>query len=212
MTCAQLCTASNLPSVVAIKDHIALANLTGFNPLLGPQAYPPPHPRFLPLSNAHSRALRRLAFLAAHRLSLATSGSRLEEGTYAWVSGPTYETMAEGKFLRAAGADVVGMSTIPEVLVAREEGMEVIVLSLVTNKVVVDQPKGSLSVKDEVEAEVSDTQSRCVIPETGLQLAGRTVSKDVEVVVSHEEVLQMGKAKAEVMRQLVEEICNLTAA
>ncbi|KZV95997.1 inosine guanosine and [Exidia glandulosa HHB12029] len=179
-------------TIVAIKDHIALPNLTGFNPLLGPPTHPHPHPRFLPVSNAHSRALRRLAFLAAHRLDITASGSRLEEGTYAWVSGPTYETMAEGKFLRAAGGDVVGMSTIPEVVVARDEGMEVIVLSLVTNKVILEQPKGSLSVKEE--------------------LAGRPISKDVEVTVSHDEVLQMGKAKAEVMRQLVEEICTMLAA
>lgn len=61
----------------------------------------------------------------------------LPEGTYAYVSGPTYETPAEGRFLRAAGADVVGMSTVPEVLAAREEGLDVVVLSLVTNKVVV---------------------------------------------------------------------------
>jgi len=68
------------------------------------------------------------------------------------VSGPTYETPAEGRFLRAAGADVVGMSTIPEVIVAREEGLEVLVLSLVTNFVVI--PDKYKSVREEVEAEV----------------------------------------------------------
>ena len=77
----------------------------------------------------------------------------LAEGTYAWVSGPTYETPAEGRFLRAAGADVVGMSTIPEVVAAREMGIEVCVLSLVTNAVVI--PEGYRSVREEVEAEVS---------------------------------------------------------
>jgi purine nucleoside phosphorylase len=61
----------------------------------------------------------------------------LPEGTYAYVSGPTYETPAEGRLLRAAGADVVGMSTVPEVLAARQEGVDVVVLSLVTNRVVV---------------------------------------------------------------------------
>lgn len=61
----------------------------------------------------------------------------IHEGTYAYVSGPTYETPAEGRLLRAQGCDVVGMSTVPEVLAAREEGVEVVVLSLVTNKVVV---------------------------------------------------------------------------
>lgn len=77
----------------------------------------------------------------------------IQEGTYAYVSGPTYETPAEGRFLRNNGADVVGMSTIPEVIVAREEDMEVCVLSLVTNFVVI--PQGYRSIREEVEAEVS---------------------------------------------------------
>jgi len=77
----------------------------------------------------------------------------IQEGTYAYVSGPTYETPAEGRFLRNSGADVVGMSTIPEVIVAREEDMEVCVISLVTNFVVI--PQGYRSIREEVEAEVS---------------------------------------------------------
>ncbi|KAF5351391.1 hypothetical protein D9757_012625 [Collybiopsis confluens] len=109
--------------VVVVQDHIALPNLTGLNPLLGPQWIDPErvYPRFLPLSDAYSRSLRKLVFRAAHALSLPLN--TLGEGTYAWVSGPTYETPAEGRFLRAAGADVVGMSTAPEVVVAEEEGM-----------------------------------------------------------------------------------------
>ena len=103
------------------------------------------------MSNAYSRPLRRLVFQAAAKLQLPPDS--LAEGTYAWVSGPTYETPAEGRFLRNAGADVVGMSTIPEVIVAREEGLEVTVLSLVTNYVVI--PDGYRSVREEVEAEVS---------------------------------------------------------
>jgi purine nucleoside phosphorylase len=102
------------------------------------------------MSNAYSRPLRKLVFEASVKLQLPSDS--LAEGTYAWVSGPTYETPAEGRFLRNAGADVVGMSTIPEVIVAREEGLEVIVLSLVTNFVVI--PDGYRSVREEVEAEV----------------------------------------------------------
>jgi purine-nucleoside phosphorylase len=124
------------------------------NPLLGPQTSPS-HPRFLPLSDAYSPALRRLAFIASHQLSLDKSA--LAEGTYAWVSGPTYETPAEGRFLRNAGADVVGMSTVPEVLAAREEGLNVLVLSLVTNFVVI--PDKYRSIREEVEAEVSSGSS-----------------------------------------------------
>lgn len=124
--------------------------MTGFHPLIGEQT-DLSLPRFLPLSDAYSRKLRKLVFLSAHDLKLPREA--LAEGTYAWVSGPTYETPAEGRFLRAAGADVVGMSTIPEVLAAREMGIEVCVLSLVTNAVVI--PEGYRSVREEVEAEVS---------------------------------------------------------
>ena len=143
--------------VVVIQDHIAFPNLTGMNPLLGPQI-DSKYPRFLPLSSAYSVSLQRLAFLAAHKLQLGVNA--LTEGVYAWVSGPTYETPAEGRMLRNSGADVVGMSTIPEVVAGKEEGLEVIVLSLVTNKVVI--PDRYRSIKEEVEAEVS---SRVVLSE-----------------------------------------------
>ena len=102
------------------------------------------------MSDAYSPRLRRLAFLAAHELEFPDDA--LAEGVYAWVSGPTYETPAEGRFLRSIGADVVGMSTVPEVVAAREEGVEVVVLSLVTNNVVI--PEKHRSIKDEVRAEV----------------------------------------------------------
>lgn len=138
-----------LSPVVVIQDHLALPNLTGpLNALFGPAL--PTHTRFLPLSTAYSPRLARLAFLSAHSLNFAPDA--LAEGVYAWVSGPTYETPAEGRFLRAAGADVVGMSTVPEVVAACAEGLEVLVLSLVTNGVDATPRR---SVKAEVEAEVS---------------------------------------------------------
>lgn len=133
-----------------MQDHFALPSLTGMGPTFGPLSSPE-YPRFFPLSDAYSPRLRRFAFLASRDLALG--GSALAEGVYAWVSGPTYETPAEGRFLRAAGAHVVGMSTIPEVIAAREERLEVVVLSLVTNLVVI--PDKYRSIKDEVEAEVS---------------------------------------------------------
>ncbi|KAK7061323.1 purine nucleoside phosphorylase [Favolaschia claudopus] len=170
-------------TIVVIHDHLAFPNMTGMNPLLGPLTSPE-HPRFIPLSDAYSPTLRRLAFLAAHHLSLDPAA--LAEGTYAWVSGPTYETPAEGRFLRQAGADVVGMSSVPEVLAAREVGLNVMVLSLVTNAVVI--PDGYRSIRDEVLAE----------------LAGKRVELPVADVVSHEEVLEAGKAKGQVMMKLVE--------
>jgi len=142
---------SNIPrQVVVLHDHLGIPNLSGFNPLLGPQ-HDPKIPRFLPTSNAYSTTLRRLFFHAVHEL-----GFKLDdyaEGTYAWVSGPTFESPAEGRLLRAAGADVVGMSTVPEVLAAKEEGLEVIALSLVTNFVII--PDTYRSIRAEVRAEVS---------------------------------------------------------
>jgi purine-nucleoside phosphorylase len=132
-----------------LHDHLGLPNLSGFNPLLGPHN-DPNTPRFLPTSNAYSTSLRRLFFHAVHDLRLNLD--EFAEGTYAWVSGPTFESPAEGRFLRAAGADVVGMSTVPEILAAREEGLEVLALSLVTNFVVI--PDTYRSIKEMVQAEV----------------------------------------------------------
>jgi len=111
----------------------------------------PDTPRFTPLSNAYSLTLRKLAFKAYMTNPELSSKLTLAEGTYAWVTGPTYESSVEGRFLRTAGADVVGASTVPEVLVAKEEGMEVLVLSLVTNSVVMAQKE---SIRAEVEAQM----------------------------------------------------------
>ncbi|KAH7920425.1 hypothetical protein BV22DRAFT_1107678 [Leucogyrophana mollusca] len=172
-------------TIVVIRDHLALPNLTGMNPSFGPLTSPE-YPRFLPLGDAYSTRLRRLAFLSSHDLQF--NSSALAEGTYAWVAGPAYETPAEGRFLRNAGAHVVGMSTIPEVVAAREERMEVMVLSLVTNMVVI--PEKYRSIKEEVEAELAGQPMQ--VPEIG--------------TASHEEVLAVGREKAEVMRALVERI------
>lgn len=121
-------------AIVAIHDHLSLPTLTRF-----PTSYSlPPGPHY-------SRALRKRLFHSAHSLNLPIG--TLAEGTYCWVTGPTFETATEGVFLRNCGGDVVGASTVPEVLVAREEGMEVLALSLVTNMVTVTRDD---MVKEEV--------------------------------------------------------------
>ncbi|KAK0484935.1 inosine guanosine and xanthosine phosphorylase family protein [Armillaria novae-zelandiae] len=175
-------------TIVVIHDHLALPNLTGMNPLLGP-LISPEHPRFLAVSDAYSASLRRLVFLASHQLYLDEDA--LAEGVYAWVSGPTYESPAEGRFLRNAGADVVGMSTVPEVLAAKQEGLNVLALSLVTNAVVI--PDKYRSIKEEVRDE----------------LMGKSIELPAPEVVSHEEVLTIGREKGNVMRQLVERVIEL---
>ena len=139
-----------------IDDHIALPLLTGLNPLLGPVSRPNAA-RFVPLSDAYARPLRLAAFRAAQELGLERAA--MAEGTYAWVGGPTYETRGEARLLAAAGASVVGMSTVPEVVAARDEGVRVLVLSLVTNMVVgVEQATArGRSVREELDAEVRKT-------------------------------------------------------
>jgi purine-nucleoside phosphorylase len=120
-------------SLVAIRDHI---NLQGANPLIGTndERF---GPRFPDLSKAYSRAYRTIFDEEARRLKM-----EIKEGVYAALSGPSYETPAEIRYLRTMGADLVGMSTVPEVIVARHMGIEVLGISCVTNMAagILDQP------------------------------------------------------------------------
>ncbi|HSQ29305.1 MAG TPA: purine-nucleoside phosphorylase [Gemmatimonadaceae bacterium] len=110
--------------VMLIADHI---NLQGDSPLIGPND-DRLGPRFPDLSAPYDTALRQLARDAAVQHKLI-----VREGVYVAVTGPNLETRAEYRFLRAVGADVVGMSTVPEVLVAIHSGMRVLGLSIVTD-------------------------------------------------------------------------------
>jgi purine-nucleoside phosphorylase len=125
--------------IVAISDHI---NLTGQNPAVGPNearfaTRPGAGLRFFDMTTAYSPRLRQLATAEA-----AKQGIPLPEGVYIAVLGPSYETPAEIRAFRILGADLVGMSTVHEVIVARHMGVEVLGLSLVTNMAagVLDQP------------------------------------------------------------------------
>ena len=111
-------------SLVLISDHI---NLQGSNPLAGPND-DALGPRFPDMSEAYSRQLRALAHEVGSEL-----GIRLADGVYAAVLGPSYETPAEIRYLRTIGADLVGMSTVPEAIVANHMGMRVLGVSCVTN-------------------------------------------------------------------------------
>ena len=110
--------------LVLLSDHI---NLQGSNPLVGPND-DTLGTRFPDMSEAYSRSLRALA----HELG-SEIGIRLAEGVYAAVLGPSYETPAEIRYLRAIGADLVGMSTVPETIAANHVGMRVLGISCVTN-------------------------------------------------------------------------------
>jgi purine-nucleoside phosphorylase len=115
--------------LVLIADHI---NLLGANPLVAPGAAEF-GPRFPDMSDAYSRDLRRLARDVARDLRLT-----LREGVYVAVPGPSLETPAEYRMLRILGADVVGMSTVPEVIAAVQQGMRVLGLSIITDKCLPD--------------------------------------------------------------------------
>jgi purine-nucleoside phosphorylase len=109
------------PSLVAITDHI---NFSGTNPLIGHLG----QDRFVPLTRAYDEAL-----LASLREAAKASDVTLNEGVYMWFSGPSFETPAEIRAAKILGADLVGMSTVPEVILARRAGLRCAAVSVVTN-------------------------------------------------------------------------------
>ena len=120
-------------ALVLISDHI---NLQGNNPLAGPNN-DRFGPRFPDMTHAYEKSYRELARAEARNL-----GMTLHEGVYAALLGPSYETPAEIQYLRTIGADLVGMSTVFEVLAARHMGIKVLAISCVTNMAagILDQP------------------------------------------------------------------------
>lgn len=146
--------------LMLIDDHL---NFMGVTPLRGAnrEAW---GPRFPDMSQAYSRRLRQIATEAATRL-----GITLHHGIYAAIPGPSLETPAETRFLRNCGADAVGMSTVPEVIVAVHAGLEVFGLSIIAN--VNDPDRMQPIMIDEVIAQVKQTEEKLrrllteVIPE-----------------------------------------------
>lgn len=120
-------------TLIVMRDHI---NLQGSNPLVGPndERF---GPRFPDMTHAYDKDYRVAALEEARRLGIEVS-----EGVYAALPGPSYETPAEIRYLRSIGADVVGMSTVPEVIAARHMGMRVLGISCVTNMAagILDKP------------------------------------------------------------------------
>jgi len=107
--------------LMLLNDHI---NFSGLNPLIGE----PTDARFVPMTDAHDPTLRAALSAAAAKVNIP-----LTEGVYAWYSGPSFETPAEIRAIRTLGADAVGMSTVPEVILARFLGLKTAAISIITN-------------------------------------------------------------------------------
>lgn len=108
-------------SIMALSDHI---NFSGLNPLIGE----PTDRRFVPMVNCYDPAIRTAMADAAK-----AEGVEMHSGVYAWYSGPSFETVAEIKAIKILGADAVGMSTVPEVILARFLGLKAAAISCITN-------------------------------------------------------------------------------
>lgn len=131
-------------ALVVIRDHI---NLQGTNPLSGPND-DRFGARFPDMTEAYAEDYRKIALVEAERI-----GIEVHEGVYAALAGPSYETPAEIRYLRTIGADLVGMSTVPEVIVARHMGIRVLGISCVTNMAagILDRPLSHAEVLETAE-------------------------------------------------------------
>jgi purine-nucleoside phosphorylase len=118
--------------VMLITDNLNIVGMAGANPLMGPNI-DELGPRFPDMSRAYDHELMKLAREAAREHNIV-----LREGVYCGLSGPSFESPADLRFLRLAGTDAVGMSTVPEVIVARHAGMRVLGLSGISNKANLD--------------------------------------------------------------------------
>lgn len=130
--------------LMLISDHINLMGMTGNNPLFGPND-PTLGPRFPDMSQAYDPALRRIA-----RQVAADHDLPMHEGVYVGLSGPSFETPADIRFLRMIGADAVGMSTVPEVTVARHGGIRVMGVSGISNVALAEAVPGQAASHEEV--------------------------------------------------------------
>ncbi len=131
-------------ALVVINDHI---NMTGKNPLIGPN-YSELGPRFPDMSDAYDDELIQLVHQVGEKIGIET-----HEGVYVSISGPSYSSKAESKMFQLIGADTIGMSTVPEVIVAKHGGMKVIGISCVTDMAILE---GSETISHEQVIEVAN--------------------------------------------------------
>ena len=130
--------------IMLIEDHINFVGMAGVSPLRGPNL-DEFGPRFPAVNRTYTQRLRQVAEDVA-----AAQGLALRRGVYAVVAGPNFESPAEIRMLRTLGADAVGMSTVPEAIIAHHAGMDVLAISTITNVAVADQDAGSEPTHEEV--------------------------------------------------------------
>ena len=133
--------------IMLIKDHLALLPMAGENPLRGPNL-DEFGPRFPPMSEVYNHELIELAEEVGKEL-----GVPLHKGVYVCLSGPSFETPADCRFLKMVGADAVGMSTVPEAIVAKHGGMDILGFATITNKI---DPDGTNKASHEEVLQVGD--------------------------------------------------------
>ncbi|KAI9274544.1 nucleoside phosphorylase domain-containing protein [Phascolomyces articulosus] len=191
--CGALNPEFKVGDLMVINDHLSLAAMASQNPLIGPniESF---GPRFPPVSDAYTYALRKLAFRAAFETGISKDDIR--EGVYTYSSGPMYESRSEARFLKEIGADVVGMSTVHEVLVARHADMKVLGLSLITNPVVTARGKDA---KKEVLAEM------------GIETVVDDEIDTELVKANHAEVLEASANRANDLQRLMTRFADLWA-
>lgn len=158
--------------LMVINDHINLPGLGGYHPLRGPNLEEF-GPRFQPLSDAYDLELRR-QFLTIAKKTLKLDRN-IYEGTYVFAAGPTFETRAEVRMIRSIGGDAVGMSTVPEVIVARHSGMRVLAVSLITNAGVGAKPASALEEQPPLDEGMASHDE--------VLEAANEASKDVQAIV-----------------------------
>ncbi|KAJ2409827.1 Purine nucleoside phosphorylase [Coemansia sp. IMI 209128] len=178
--------------VALIADHLSIPGIAGSNALIGPNIEEFGL-RFTSISDLYTPRLRRIAakVYLTHTHLREERGFRLHEGIYGWCYGPCFESRAELRALKTLGADLAGMSTVPEAVVAKHCGMEVLAMSLVTNKCV-------------------DRREPDTIEAVRAEIAGQEQEVVVEEFPHHEEVLAAAAARTgdiqEFVRCVVREI------
>ncbi|OMJ18470.1 Purine nucleoside phosphorylase [Smittium culicis] len=174
--------------IMLINDHLSIPGIAGTNALIGPNIEQF-GTRFPAVSDVYTPRLRILAAEAYLRNPKLASNTKnnLREGVYGWVIGPSFETRVECRALLTLGCDAVGMSTVPEAVIAKHLGMEVLAFSLITNEAVISKEPSSIEL---AKARINGDSAT-------------ETSKSNEVFANHAEVMEVANERANDLMTLV---------